>query len=152
MGSPPPPLPPAQQAVTTLLVWQLAATSAAVVIVLVARAMSRNDAQPDEPAQQPPVLRPSALRLVMVSVVDGGIVLDGIVERGHTLGWPGVPVTLLLELADPCALATVVKELQGWAAANAVVDVALFADHGEATAALRTGDEALQLPILGLSS
>jgi len=112
-------------------------------------------AEPAHVAPPPPgpVRKLSAFRLVLVTMIDGGVVLDGLVERGPVLGWPGSTVTLLLEVADPCALAATVKELQGWAAVNAVVEIELVtADGGVPAAALRSGHDALRLPILGLTS
>jgi len=142
----------------TAALWLLAAAVAAVGSTILVAALGRwldRSLDPALPTAQPSPVVPqlsSVLRLVLVTIVDGGIVLDGIVERGHALGLPGAPVTMLLEQADPCALGAVVRELESWAATDALVDVALIAVHGGPAASLRSGGEALQLQILGVRS
>lgn len=49
-------------------------------------------------------------------------------------------MTMLLEQADPCVLGAVVRELESWAAADELVDVALVALHGAPGASLRWPD------------
>lgn len=71
----------------TTVLWLIAASAVVGSVILVA-AVGRWIDRPVEPASPPPiVVQPtSALRMVLVTVVDGGIVLDGIVKHGHALG------------------------------------------------------------------
>ncbi|HEX7165536.1 MAG TPA: hypothetical protein VF230_01015 [Acidimicrobiales bacterium] len=145
------------------LAFPLLAAAAAAVVLLAAQAIAApgvtpeasRRASPPEPTPAPPrpVARPgSALRLVMVAVMDGGVVVDAIVDRGAALGSPGTPVTLVLKTSDPCDTSSMIKDLQDWAQLDTVVDLTLVADHGAPAAAFSDGEVAVRLPILGLRS
>jgi hypothetical protein len=94
----------------------------------------------------------AGIRLVQVASTDDGIVVDGIVDHGCTMGVPGSPVTLLLEPLDHHDLA--VAELRRDAAANRVLEVDV--DHrpagAVATADLGHGLTALRVPVLAIRS
>lgn len=92
----------------------------------------------------------AGIRLVQVTSTYDGIVVDGIVDHGRTLGVPGSPVTLLLEPLDRHDVA--VAELRRDAAANRVLEVDV--DHpaagAVATADLGHGFSAFRLPVLAI--
>ena len=92
----------------------------------------------------------AGIRLVQVTSTPDGIVVDGIVDHGWTMGVPGSPVTLLLEPLDHHDVA--VAELRRDAAANRVLEVDV--DHpaagAVATADLGHGLTALRLPVLAI--
>ena len=92
----------------------------------------------------------AGIRLVQVTSTHDGIVVDGIVDHGWTMGVPGSPVTLLLEPLDHHDVA--VAELRRDAAANRVleVDVDRPAAGAVATADLGHGLSALRVPVLAI--
>lgn len=135
---------------TEFLLWLPAGIVGIVILVLLAVVRFPDEVDEPSPAAGPASI--GAVRVATVSRGEKGVVVDGLVARLSSLGSAGSPIAIVL--SDAGTDDEAYRRLEGWAARDAVVEIATPAvdRDGGRVVGLRSGDDEVRLPILALSS